>query len=127
MPRDREQEQLKAIEEQIESDQVVQDGLSGDVHVAVEAGAITVTKPGTSYSVTYRKPVDSPHLVVNDPAKSSPQWPLDASRLFFFRLIEKSAASVQSLVRAVAAPARSLGPNIHCTSTSAEVSSVSSY
>jgi hypothetical protein len=64
MPRDREQEQLKAIEEQIESDQVVQDGLSGDVHVAVEAGAITVTKPGTNYSVTYSKPENSPHLVL---------------------------------------------------------------
>jgi hypothetical protein len=64
LPRDREQEQLRAIEDQIASDQVVQDGLSGDVHVAVEAGAITVTKPGTSYSVTYTKPEDSPHLVM---------------------------------------------------------------
>ena len=36
------------------------------IHVAVVDDAITVTMPGTSYSVTYRKPGKTPWLVASN-------------------------------------------------------------
>ncbi len=45
-------EQSKAIDQQIERD-LIDDALTGDLHLSLESGAITVTKPGTSESVTF--------------------------------------------------------------------------
>jgi hypothetical protein len=36
------------------------------IHVAVVDDAITVTMPGTRYSITYRKPGKTPWLVASD-------------------------------------------------------------
>lgn len=62
MPRDREQEQLKAIEEQVEGE-----GADADLRVELCGDAIVVTMPGTKFSVTYEKPTDSPQRLILAP------------------------------------------------------------
>ena len=52
MTSDHEKEQLKAIDGQIERD-LIDDALTPDLHVTLDANAITVTKSGTSESVTF--------------------------------------------------------------------------
>ena len=43
--------------------------MTGDVQVSVKDGAIIVSLPGTSFTVTYRKHPDAPWLVASDIAE----------------------------------------------------------
>jgi len=60
MPRDREQEQIKAVLDQVESE------TSRHLRAEVEGDDITVTMPGTAFSVTHEKRADSPQLVMTN-------------------------------------------------------------
>ena len=59
MPRDREQEQIRAVLEAIENETT-----SLELSVEVDGADITVTMPGTKFSVTYQKREDSPTIVL---------------------------------------------------------------
>ena len=61
-PRDLEQEQIRAILDLIEGDQGDASSM-GDVQLEVVDDEIVVSLPGSSYSVTYYKPSNSPQLL----------------------------------------------------------------
>ena len=63
-PRDREQEQIRAIVDLIEGDQAHMDmGSMDDVQLEVVDDEIVVSLPGSHYSVTYYKPEKVPQLL----------------------------------------------------------------
>jgi hypothetical protein len=56
---DRQEEQIRAV-----LDMIARDEAAVGLDVRVEGNAITVSKIGTDFSVTYEKRPDNPHLVL---------------------------------------------------------------
>jgi hypothetical protein len=59
MTRDRQEEQIRAV-----LDMIAKDEAAAGLDVRIEGNAITVSKIGTDFSVTYEKRPDNPHLVL---------------------------------------------------------------
>jgi hypothetical protein len=80
MPRDREQEQIRAIVEQVEDDQAPRDASEmSDIHLEVLDDEIIVTLPGW-YSVTYFKLERAPQLLAkNMSERDDPRAPMTVS------------------------------------------------
>ena len=78
-PRDREQEQLRAIEGQIEGGEAMT-SFDPELRVQVVDDEIIVTLLGTRYSVTYYRPKNSPGLLAKRISDSDdPRIPMRVS------------------------------------------------